>query len=284
MRLASLTVAMALALCAIAQELDDKSLKKKISAVADLRASAQVDALRALLRNKDYAEAETETLIQTIFFYEHGLRGSLRSLLTDSSVGDEAFFLLPLIGDPEDIRFMIHASPAQQKTFPDQWAYGVACSMLQPASQDEWDFLRKAALDEFDDTWSGRGAIQSLKLIATLESRRILEDVQKKNVQRAQSVSEALSYIRSRPSSMTGSDLNELAVRVGRAAKVGNWEGNGEPVFNQAGDKALVSIAFRAERDEYVYAATFHKIGGAWKLRGLREISQALIPPIPVKH
>ncbi len=180
MRFARLTLAMALALGAIAQELDDESLKKKISEVAELRGSAQVDALRALLENKDYAGAETETFIRMIFFYEHDLQEALRSLLTDSAVADEVFFLLPLIGDPEDIRFMIQASPEQQKTFPDQWAYGVACSLLEPTSQDEWDFLRKAALDEFEDTWSGRGAIQSLKLIATQESRRMLEDVHKK--------------------------------------------------------------------------------------------------------
>ncbi len=83
---------------------------------------------------------------------------------------------------------------------------------------------------------------------------------------------------------MTGSNLKELTVRVARATKIGNWEGNGEPFFNQFGDKALVSIAFRSERDEYVYAATFRKIGGAWKLHGLREILQAVMPPIPVKR
>lgn len=71
--------------------------------------------------------------------------------------------------------------------------------------------------------------------------------------------------------------LTNVAERVARAVKIGSWKGNRPPTFNSQGDKALVQCEFRSGRDLLVYTATFHKVGEAWTLRGIRETMQALL-------
>jgi hypothetical protein len=71
--------------------------------------------------------------------------------------------------------------------------------MLEPRSPEEWAFLRKAALNGFNDRWVDYGAIQTLKLIASPRGSQILEEAGQRNPERAKVVATALDYIRSNP-------------------------------------------------------------------------------------
>jgi hypothetical protein len=65
--------------------------------------------------------------------------------------------------------------------------------------------------------------------------------------------------------------------KVAEAIRIGNWEGNRQPLFNAKGDMALIDCAFMAGEDEVIHTATFHRQSGKWKLRGVRETYQAVI-------
>jgi hypothetical protein len=211
-------------------------------------------------------------------YYEARLRESLRALLGDPLAGTKARQVLALIGDPEDLQLIVElAPPSGSGPFASRWAYSVACALLEPQSQAEWDFLRKAAMNGYDDRWVDAGAIQTLKLIASPRSRQILEEAREQNAFRTRSIAIALNYIEFNPPSLSGEKLKELAVRVAQVVKVGKWGGNGEPRYSQAGDTALVDFQFDAGDDVLTYSATFHRVDGIWKLRGVRETLQAMV-------
>ncbi len=99
----------------------------------------------------------------------------------------------------------------------------------------------------------------------------------------ADALADAVSYRESKPPGLSGSDLEQLTARVAEAIKIGNWVGNSKPLYNEAADKALVDIIFIAGSDRLIYTATFHRTQGVWKLRGVRETMQALLPPpVPI--
>ena len=175
-----------------------------------------------------------------------------------------------------------HPPPGGRKGFTNRWTYAVATSLLEPKSDEEWNFLRKCAENHFEDGWADYGAIQTLKLIASDRSRRILEEAATKNEFRAKQIAKALEYVRSSPPPLEGRDLVELAKRVALAARIGHWVRNGPPFYDQAGDKALVDIEFETAEDYLTYTATFHAANGRWKLRGVRETLQGMkLPPAP---
>lgn len=199
----------------------------------------------------------------------------MRSLVADSRVGQDAAYLLALIGVPEDLRFIIQSPPPSTgKPLNHRWAYGVACSLLDPNTEEEWRFLRKCVLNEYEDRWVDLGAIQTLKLIASPHSRKILEEAQGRNRFRAVSLARALAYIDSKPAPLNGPDLDELAARVGAAIKFGDWEGTSGPNYSEGNDKAFVDYYSQTGEDRLTYTATFHKIREVWKLRGFRETLQ----------
>ena len=125
--------------------------------------------------------------------------------------------------------------------------------------------------------WVDAGAIQTLKLIGSPRSQRILEEAQQRNQSRARQISGALDYIKSNPGILADADLEALAKRVAAVIKIGDWKGNGTPRLNEAGDKALVDFTFQTSTDRLVYTATFHRRDGAWTLRGAHETSQAFV-------
>jgi hypothetical protein len=155
----------------------------------------------------------------------------------------------------------------------------VVCALLEPTSESEWALLRNAASGEFDDRWVDWGAIQTLKLIASSRSLQILEEAQQRNEFRAKSIAKAIEYIETNPPPFADRDLKKLAGRVAETIKIGDWEGNEPPRYNQARDKALIDFEFRTAEDLLTYTATFHKLGAVWKLRGVRETLQAMVPP-----
>ena len=246
-----------------------------VARVASLEGAAQQRALAALLADpRHYSE-------DSLFYYEAQLRQSLRALLRDQEVGERASGLLSFIGEPDDLRLIVQLAPpaGTDRLFANRWAYDVVCALLEPGSDEEWAFLRKAALNEYNDRWVDYGAIQTLKLIASPRSREILEEARQHNEQRAKMIAGALEYIDSHPPALVDENLEALAERVARAIGIGDWQGNRAPRFNQAGDKALVNITFIAGSDRLTYTATFHRLEGTWKFRGARETLQELMPP-----
>jgi hypothetical protein len=122
-------------------------------------------------------------LQELAFYYEDRLRPALRSLVDDPEAGVPARSLLAFIGVPEDLRLIaqLGTPKSQNLLYPHRWLYGVTCSLLEPSTDAEWTLLRESGLGAYKDLVVIRGAIQSLKLIASLRSRTILEEVQRDN-------------------------------------------------------------------------------------------------------
>src|SRR6185369_9220941 len=223
-------------------------LKRKFNS-ADVRRISRLtgdillNELRELLAGQFESDnaRERESLEELVFYYERKLRSALRSLVPDAKVGLQASEFLAFIGDPKDIQLIVrHAPTPKRKLFQDRWAYGVVCALLEPTSKEEWAFLRKCALNEYDDLWVDVGAIDTLKLIASPQSLEILEEVRKGNTDRARSIDQAVEYIKSKPPPLAGTNLLEAAKKVAEAIKRGDWEGNKEPRYNEEGDMAIV--------------------------------------------
>lgn len=218
-----------------------------------------------------------------IFYHEGRLRSSIRSFLRDSKARRGAQEILALIGDPEDVGALIRlAPPPRSGPLSNHWAYGVACALLEPRSQQEWAFLRRCALNLYGVRWVDAGAIQTLKLIASPRSLQILKEVQHRNAYRAGSVARAIDYAQSNPSPLRGERLAELAERVANVIKIGKWEGNHNIRYNSGGDKALIDFVYNTGEDRLTYTATFHRVDGLWRLRGARETLQEFGMPLGV--
>ncbi len=223
-------------------------------------------------------DLEGEELETKVFLNDNFFRPPLRRLLNNPKIAAQASALLSFIGVPEDLRVIVEKAPAPKKElFQDRWAYSVVTALLSPTTEKDWSFLRSCALNEYDDLWVDAGAIQTLKLIASPKSRAILEQIPTKNPDRSDEAKAAIDYINSKPAVLSDRSLTNVAERVAKAVKIGSWKGNKPPTFNSSGDKALVQCEFRAGRDLLVYTATFHKVGEAWALRGIRETMQALL-------
>jgi hypothetical protein len=248
--------------------------------IAALDGEAQVNELRELLAGK--LNDSGQGLYEGVFVQEHKFRSALRALISDPKVGTAAGEILAFVGVPDDVRLFInHAPPPKRKLFEDRWAYGVVCALLEPATEKEWAFLRNCAMNEYDDRWVDAGAIQILKLIASPRSKQLLKEVGENNKDRADSVEVAVKYIESTPASLSDEDVVVAGKRVAQAIRIGKWQGNKAPQFNEKKDKALVACEFIAGRDLLIHTATFHKVDGIWRLRGVRETMQALLARAP---
>ncbi len=213
-----------------------------------------------------------------IFRQEARLRPALRDLAAEPEVTVRARQLLALIGAPEDVQFIMRLEPRPDSgVFAQRWRYDVATALVSPDSEEEWDFLARCARNEFNDRWVDEGAIQTLKLTPSARSEQILEEALKKNEFRARGLTSAIEYIKSGPAPLAGSDLAALARRVAQLIGRDIWQGNGSPLSNEAGDKALIDITLETGEDRYIYTATFHRAGDLWKLCGVRETLQAMI-------
>jgi hypothetical protein len=244
--------------------------------IAALEEKARAGELRELLA-ADVEDSE-EWIDGLVFAQEHRFRTALRALVADAKVGTAAAQLLAFIGVPEDVRLVVEqAPPPEPDSFENRWAYGVVSALLEPTTEKEWAFLRSSALNEYDDPWLVFGAINTLKLIASPKSLQILKEVGKADRDVAEAAEQAIQYIESGPPSLSDEDLVAAGKKVAQAIRIGDWKGNKPPRFNEAGDKALVDCEFVAGRDLLVHTATFHKVEGRWKLRGVRETMQTLL-------
>jgi len=255
-------------------ELEREFSTADVQRIADLQGDEQVTELRELLAGDFDTSRE---LYELVFIQENKFRQALRALITDPDVGVEAGKFLAFIGVPKDVRLFLKHAPPIKEPFDDSWTYGVVCALLEPTSKEEWNFLRSCALNEFDNLWCDREAIRTLKLIASPHSREILTEVKRSNEDRADYVTKAIEYIDANPSPIADADLMAAGEKVAKAIRIGNWRGNRKPRFNQKGDKALVECEFISGRDVLMYTATFHKVDGVWKLRGVRATMQKLL-------
>lgn len=199
--------------------------------------------------------------VDPIFYDEVKYRPHLLGLLRDQKFGPPARGLLLLIGYPEDVRKIVGMGVA-----PDEM-YDVATALLAPSTETEWAFLRRAATLEYETGWPKRGAIQTLRLLATPRSGRILK--------------EALDDSQPTPALLRDASIVRLLSNVANAIDAGSLQEIGAPRFNRGGDKALAEFTYRSDSCRYVYLATFHRSGRSWRLRGVREVMQSLLPPVP---
>lgn len=259
-------------------------LRRQISAeeigrVTGIGGEAALSELRELLAG------DARGLDDPVFLHEKQLRSALRALAREPEVTLRARWLLALIGEPEDIRYILRLPPPPPEPFaPDRWRYGVAAAMVQPEDDEEWAFLQRCAWGQFFDGWVDWGAIVSLKLNGSARSREILVAARGTNSRRANTLERALAYIDTNPPPLADADLETLARRVAEALAIGTWEGNGMPRLNREGDKALVTLKFQAGSDYLEYTATFHRAESVWRLKGIRETLQAFAPRITVKR
>lgn len=251
-----------------------------VDRIASLQKEEQINELRELLAGEfDYTGP---TLNELLFLQEHKFRPALRALVRDPKVGTKAGWQLAFIGVPDDIRlFLKHAPPPKRDLFEDRWAYVVATALLEPATGREWGFLRDCAINDYNDRWVDAGAIQTLMLIASPRCKQVLKEVGRKNTERADYIEFAIQYIESGPAPLSDEDIVVAGKKVAQALKIGKWRWNKPPQYNEEKDKALVTCEFIDGRDLLVHMATFHKVDGKWRLRGVREMKQVLLATAP---
>jgi hypothetical protein len=257
---------------------------QEVLRVVNLKGDDRLRGLRELLAGEVPAPGESN-FTNFVFYHEAQLRSPLRTLASDPLVTERVRNLLSLIAVPDDLHLIMQLPPPPATPgFPERWRYMVATALVGPDDEEEWSFLRRCALNDFDDRWVDNGAIQTLRLTGSPRSQSILEEAQVKNPKRARPIADALDYIKSNPAPLADANIEALAKRVAELIKIGDWQGNGEPRFNEAGDKALVNFTFHTSMDLLVYTATFHRIDGVWTLRGAHETYQAFAPAPSVRR
>jgi hypothetical protein len=260
-----------------------------VDRIASLQGAAQVRELRELLAGDFEYGLEDPSLEELVFAHEHTLRPALRALVRDPRVGTKAGGELAFIGVPDDIRLFLEYVPSPKTNPSDNgWAYDVAAALLEPATAREWTFLHNCAINDYDDLWAVNGAIQSLKLIASPKSKQFLEEAGRRDSNPNCSASAyvddiqaAIKYIESGPAPLSDEDLVVAGQKVAQAIKIGKWKGNKPPQYNDEKDKALITCEFIDGRDLLFHIATFHKVDGKWRLRGVREMKQVLLATAP---
>jgi hypothetical protein len=223
------------------------------------------------------------TMADVIFAHENDLHRALKRLVDDANVGRQAAEMLAYIGYPDDVRlllgdaFLPTGNPAVNR-----WADAVASALLAPTTEREWSFLKSCAADDFGDQWVDEAGIRTLRLIASPKSLQILRDVRAINTNRVTEVDAGIAYINTHPAALTDASLSGAAEKTARGVSEGFWLGNEEPRYNEQRDKALVDINYVFGGTHYlVYTATFHHDAGLWKLRGVRETKDTLLPDPP---
>jgi hypothetical protein len=252
-----------------------------ISRILKLPVDAQRRELRELLAGE--MDPTGPPLNELIFAQGNAARSGLRWLLDDPQVGPQAGELLAFIGYPEDVRLLVQYAPEPNgEPAVNRWTYAVASALLAPSSEREWSFLKRCAADNYGDHWIDTGAIRTLKLIASPRSLQILEDVRKLNPHRTNEVDQAISYINSQPGPLTGKDANSAAEKLAQALGAGTWMGNEQPRYDDQRDAALVDCNFLLGGTQFlVFTATLHEEGAVWRVGGVRQTRQKLLPKGP---
>jgi hypothetical protein len=249
-----------------------------VARILKLPMDAQRRELRELLAGE--LDPAGPPLNELVFTQENLARPGLRWLLDDPQIGAQAGELLAFIGYPEDVRLLIQYAPEPNgEPAVNRWTYAVASALLEPSNDREWAFLKRCAADNYGDHWVDTGAIRTLQLIASPRSLQILEDVRKLNPYRSNEVDQAIAYIASKPAPLTASSAAAAAEKLAQALGAGTWMGNEQPRYDDQHDAALVDCNFLAGGARFlVFTATLHQEGAAWRVRGVRETRQKLLP------
>ncbi len=134
----------------------------EISNAANLVGDRQMRELRALLAG-DFGNDRRE-FADSVFYYEARFRPALRALTLDPLVTEGARFFLSSIGAPEDLRLMVKLAPPRSSLeLSEVWRYALVTALVRPDNESEWAFLRRCALNDFDDRWADAGAIQTFE-------------------------------------------------------------------------------------------------------------------------
>jgi hypothetical protein len=223
------------------------------------------------------------SLPDLVFAHESALYSVLKWLVDDKYVGLQAEEMLAYIAKPDDVRLILGASFLPKgNPAANRWANEVASALLAPSSDNEWDFLWSCATNAFDDHWVDTAGIRSLRLIASPHSLQLLKEAREVNGVRTNEIDAAIAYIGTHPGPLEGRTAAAAAQKAAQALGEGSWLGNEPPRYNDKGDKALVDCNFIVGGVRYiVYTATFHKVGDLWKLRGVRETIDTVLPQGP---
>ncbi len=226
------------------------------------------------------------SLARALFKMDHAFRPVLRELALDpafqtegdSPAGDSRF-------TRKDLQWLTEEMPTPtKKMLDDLWADDVAAAILEPLTERQWSFLKKCASGDYDTDNVGdvaASAIETLKLIASLRSQRILEELRPMDEALASFISEAIRYVKSRPEPLSDRNLVDLGKRVALAVKFDTeWKRNTPPEFNKSPDKALIDLDFADELQKTTHTATFQKVNELWKFRGMH-MSRATFSPGP---
>lgn len=261
--------------------LDKVFRSNDVATIAKLVYPRQDDALRELLAG-EFDQPKT-SLAEAIFAHDAEFRLGLKGLVGDQFVRRQAAEMLAYIGNPDDVRLLLgdrytpNGDPAVNR-----WADAVASALLAPTTDREWSFLKSCAMDEFGDHWVDLAGIRTLRLIASPQSLRMLQDVRGINPVHTNEIDAAVAYINSHPAPLADRDPAAAAAKTAQALGDGLWMGNEPPRYNLKRDKALVDLNLLANGSRYrVYTATFHNDNGLWKLRGVRVTKDTLLPAAP---
>lgn len=195
-------------------------------------------------------------------------RPMLQDFLNDKDVARSAASILVFMGYPEDIRTVLKKFPPREtRDYRNFLCSQIAYALFDPVTEEEWDFLRRCAIDEFQDGWADAAALQTLSLLDDTRRLDIFNEVKQKNRKRVSD--DLIARFNTAPPALMGEDISLLAGNISKAVSAGTWESNEEPRRNTPDTIALVDMFFRSGRCGYLYTAVFHRADNLWKLRGL---------------
>jgi hypothetical protein len=267
---------------------DSEYVLERAFGTSDLLRIAKLDEHSRKQELKEIMEGDfrDDFLDRKLFEMEHVFRQALRELVQDPQVGLLAIVTLARIGVPEDLVWVVRHVPSPRKEWlENRWACEVVSAMVEPSTEAEWAFIETCARGDYDDPAVEDDAIRTLRLIASPRSCQVLEAMHPKDQDLAASVVEALTYIRSKPAPLSGRDLEALGRKVASQSAVGKLLDCTAPEYNERRDKALINMEFGLARESITFTATFHAVGGFWKLRGIRLFSLGtLAQPVEVER
>jgi hypothetical protein len=187
-----------------------------------------------------------------VFRQEAHLRPALLRLTDDPFVSLESWYVLALIGEPEDMRYLIRTGIVLNGGWlTDTWRGFAAAALIQPETDVEWAFLEHCVKRQ--ELGCAKDAIRSLRLNGSARAAKILTGTG--------------TVVNREP--IRDTNLELLARRVAHLVGERCWQSNDKPVFNETGDKAMVAMGF-APSDSVTWIAAFYKSGDEWVLRGAR--------------
>ena len=201
-----------------------------------------------------------------VYVHKEGYAGYTTTLRPERQ---EDFVLRRVFG-PSDLRRITKLSGQAQQTQLAELLGGDGELNLEEFVFLNYRQLRKALRSLVLDPKVGTRAAQLLGVVAVPEDMRLLAGANKS--------------VDSEPLPISSTNLVEAGTALAKALNIEHWAGNREPRFNDESDMALIACEFVVGRCSETYTATFHQVGGIWKLRGVRGTSQALMARPPDRN